>query len=194
MLYLIFDTETTGLPKDWNKPLSDSDNWPRLVQMSWILSDGVNEQEFDYIIKPSGFTISEEVSKIHGITQEIAEKEGKDLEFVLNLFRGCLHIANKVIAHNVDFDKSIVGAEFFRLFKDDRFEKKLKEKEIFCTMKKSVDICNIAGTHAGQNKYPRLIELYKHLFNEEFSGAHNSLMDTRACARCYFELKKNIKK
>ena len=55
-------------------------------------------------------------------------------------------------------------------------------------MQKGTDVAKIKGTHAGQNKWPRLIELYKFLFNEEFDGAHNSLMDSRACERCFFKL------
>ncbi len=39
MLYLIFDTETTGLPKNYKAPVSDSENWPRAVQLSWQLHD-----------------------------------------------------------------------------------------------------------------------------------------------------------
>ena len=34
-MFLIFDTETTGLPKKWNSPLTDFDNWPRAVQIAW---------------------------------------------------------------------------------------------------------------------------------------------------------------
>ena len=38
-MYLIFDTETTGLPKKFNVPISDLDNWPRCVQIAWQLHD-----------------------------------------------------------------------------------------------------------------------------------------------------------
>lgn len=193
MIYLIFDTETTGLPKNYKAPSSDLENWPRLVQISWIITDGINREEFDYIIRPDGFKIPTEASDIHGISQEQAENEGKDREFVLNIFRAYVNVADKIIAHNLEFDRAIVGAEYYRMFGDDRFEKRLAQKELFCTMLKSTDLVGIKGTHAGQNKWPRLIELYKHLFNQEFSGAHNSLADARACERCFFALEE-IKK
>lgn len=183
MLHLIFDTETTGLPKNWNAPLSDTDNWPRLVQLSWILSDGINSQEFDFIIKPDGFVIPEDVAKIHGISQERAMDEGKDLSFVMSMFRAFVNIADKVVAHNISFDRDIVGAEYHRLGLGEPFEKRLAEKEQFCTMKTGTSIVNLPG-----NKWPKLNELHQFLFKESFDGAHNSLMDTRACARCYFEL------
>lgn len=38
-MYLFFDTETTGLPRDWNAPVTDLNNWPRMVQIGWILCD-----------------------------------------------------------------------------------------------------------------------------------------------------------
>ena len=38
-MFLIFDTETTGLPKKWNAPISDSANWPRCIQLAWQLHD-----------------------------------------------------------------------------------------------------------------------------------------------------------
>lgn len=188
MFHLIFDTETTGLPKSWSAPLSDSANWPRLVQLSFVLTDGKNKQEFDYIVKPNGFEIPSEVSKIHGISTERALAEGYDLDFVLGVFRAFFNLTNVVVAHNLDFDKSIIGAEYYRANMGEAFEKKFLEKETFDTMKKSTDILKLRGTHAGGNKWPKLIELYKHLFNEQFDGAHNSLMDTRACEKCYFEL------
>ena len=38
-MYLIFDTETTGLPKRWDAPITDTDNWPRCIQIAWQLHD-----------------------------------------------------------------------------------------------------------------------------------------------------------
>lgn len=188
MYTLIFDTETTGLPKNWGAPLSDGENWPRLVQLSWIITDGVNKREFDFIIKPNGFEIPEEVSKIHGINHEKAMAEGEELKFVLDLFNSFVNMADKVVAHNIKFDRAIVGAEHYRIGGGEKFDELIRSKERFCTMMESTAIVKLKGTHGGGSKWPRLIELYKFLFNEEFSGAHNSLNDTRACARCYFEL------
>jgi len=197
MLHLIFDTETTGLPKNWKAPLTDSDNWPRLVQLSWILTDGINKVEHDFIIKPNGFIIPEEVIKIHGITNERAHGEGFDLLFVMNIFDAYLKLADIVVTHNIDFDCAIVGAEYHRLLVmseyhgllvGNPFEQKMSEKKTYCTMKKAVETACIGGTHAGVLKFPKLKELYRQLFNEDFEGAHNSLMDVRATERCYFEL------
>lgn len=58
-MYLFFDTETTGLPKRWNAPVTDLENWPRLVQLAWIMYDdrGNMLESRDVIVKPEGFTI-----------------------------------------------------------------------------------------------------------------------------------------
>lgn len=83
-MYLFFDTETTGLPRNRNAPVSDLNNWPRLVQIVWLLYD-VSEKQIsshDYIIKPQGFTIPSDSAKVHGISTERANKEGVPLKYV----------------------------------------------------------------------------------------------------------------
>lgn len=191
MFHLIFDTETTGLPKSWSAPLDDSENWPRLVSLSWRISDGNNFKDFDFIVKPDGFLIPSQASEIHGITTERALAEGYDLRFVLGLFMAFINLADRIVAHNLDFDRSIIGAEYYRIGLGEAFFARYNEKDTFCTMKKSTDILKLRGTHASGHKWPRLIELHQHLFNEGFSDAHNSMADTQACSRCYFELIKS---
>lgn len=200
MIYLFFDTETTGLPKNYKAPMKDIENWPRLVQLSFIvcykkgenLFEVLEKQSFDFIIKPDGFEIPEEVSKIHGITHERAMAEGKDLKEVMETFRTYINKADILIGHNIEFDKKIVGAEYYRMGLGLPFENRLKEKKLFCTMLESTKICGLAGTHAGQNKWPRLVELYKFLFDKEFEGQHNALNDVTATMECYFELEKKL--
>ena len=81
-MYLFFDTETTGLPKNWKAPVTDLNNWPRMVQIGWILcdSEGNRMATSDFIIKPENFTIPYDASKIHGISTEKAIREGENLE------------------------------------------------------------------------------------------------------------------
>ena len=77
-MYLIFDTETTGLPKRWDAPVSDTDNWPRCVQIAWQLHDarGVLLEQFDALVQPDGFNIPFEAEQIHGISTRLAREEG----------------------------------------------------------------------------------------------------------------------
>ena len=51
-MYLIFDTETTGLPKNWRAPISDTENWPRCVQLAWQVHDEIGNliESKSYII------------------------------------------------------------------------------------------------------------------------------------------------
>ncbi len=186
-MYLFFDTETTGLPKNWKAPVSDTDNWPRLVQLSWAWFDnyGVKWDVYDYIIFPQGFIIPKESSDIHNITQEIAQEKGVDLKQVLEQFSQDISRAKFIVAHNIDFDEKIVGAELFRAQMPDIFI----ESNKICTMKETVNICKIPGFR-GNYKFPNLSELHQFLFSDKFDNAHNALADVLACARCFFELKK----
>lgn len=185
-MYLFFDTETTGLPRDYKAPVSDSNNWPRLVQIAWAWfdADGNAWDSYSYVIRPDGFTISEEVAKIHRVTQERAEREGVDLKQALDHFAEEVKKAEFIIGHNIDFDDKIVGAEFYRL----QMPNVLDLARKICTMKSSADVCKITNSY-GRYKWPNLTELYSHLFNTGFEEAHDALVDVRACAKCFFELK-----
>src|SRR6056300_1659134 len=87
-MYLFFDTETSGLPTNWKAPVSDLSNWPRMIQVAWILCSGDGErlESASYIIRPEGFEIPAEASAVHGITTEIALNEGVKLNEVLLKF------------------------------------------------------------------------------------------------------------
>jgi DNA polymerase III subunit epsilon len=185
-MYIFFDTETTGLPQNYNAPLSDLNNWPRMVQLAWVSYNENFEltDEKMFIIQPEGYEIPVDVSKIHGITTERAKKEGLDLEFVLNEFRTAMSKAKYLVAHNITFDEKIVGAEFLR-----KQIKSLPNKlSRFDTMVIGTDVCKIPGKKG--YKWPNLNELHKTLFHKEFDGAHDALVDVKACANCFWEMKR----
>jgi len=185
-VYLVFDTETTGLPKTRNAPVSDLDNWPRLVQIAWVLvnNDGQELSSAEHIIKPSGFIIPVGASRIHGITTTIAKKSGKEIKPVLEEFIEALGKADVLIAHNMQFDGKVVGAELLRMGYPNYIERK-KQK---CTMRETKNYCKLQGRFG--YKFPTLQELYVKLFGQTFSGEHSALVDVRACSKCYFELKR----
>lgn len=185
-VYLFFDTETTGVPKNYNAPVSDSSNWPRLVQLSWILAqdNGNVISKKDFIIKPTGFIIPPESIKLHGITMTRAINEGVELEFAISVFLEDVTKASILVGHNIDFDIKIVGAELYRL----KIENPLEGMKSICTMKSSIDYCAIPGKFG--YKWPKLDELYKELFDCTFDDQHNSASDVLATMKCFFELKK----
>ena len=86
-MFLVFDTETTGLPKIENAPLTDFDNWPRMVQLAWQIHDekGRFVENHNYLVQPDGFVIPIDAKMVHGISTEHAMKYGKPLNEVLDL-------------------------------------------------------------------------------------------------------------
>ena len=185
-IYLFFDTETTGLPQNWKAPVSDTNNWPRIVQIAWVLSSQENGwlESKDFIIKPEGFTIPKESSGVHGISTEQAYEEGKDLLDVLNEFGKDLQKSTRLVAHNISFDEKVLGAEFIRKGVENDFF----EKRRLCTMQKSTDYCKLPGRYG--YKWPTLSELHNILFGKDFEDAHNALGDVNATEKCFWELRK----
>jgi len=186
-MYLVFDTETTGLPKNYQAPLDDFSNWPRLVQLAWNLYDGEGNkwESYSYIIKPEGFVIPPEAAKIHRVTQERALAEGVSLREALEHFMSDVKKSEHLVGHNISFDESIVGSELIR----GGFENPIPLASKICTMKKSVQVCKIDNGR-GSYKWPNLSELYNCLFGKSFIDAHDALVDVEACADCFFELKR----
>jgi DNA polymerase III epsilon subunit-like protein len=185
-MYLFFDTETTGLPRNWKAPVSDLNNWPRLVQIAWLHYDknGNKISENNYIIKPEGFTIPSDASKIHGISTDRALREGVALQDVLNDFQKQISQVSYLVAHNMSFDEKIVGAEFLRK----NMTNSIATKKKICTMEKSTNYCKLDGPYG--YKWPKLSELHHILFGVGFEEAHNAAADIHATAKCFWQMKK----
>ena len=185
-MILFFDCETTGLPKNWKAPVSDLNNWPRMVQLAWIVyeNDGNKLKEGSYIIKPVGFTIPADASKLHGISNEIAISNGVELKTVLNNFAFDVEHAEYIVAHNISFDEKIVGAEFLR----NSMKNILSSKKRICTMESSTNFCKIAGPYG--YKWPSLSEHHYKLFKENFVDGHDAKVDVDITAKCFWELKR----
>ena len=186
-MYLIFDTETTGLPKKWNAPVSDTDNWPRCVQLAWQVHDSFGNciETKDFLIKPEGYNIPYDSQKIHGISTELAQRDGHDLLDVLNQFNEAVKNSKFIIGHNVKFDLNIMGSEFYR----QKIKNNLDVSKILDTCyEKTATLCKIPGGRGGKYKFPTLTELYSFLFSTSFSDAHNATADVEATTRCFLEL------
>lgn len=183
--YLFFDTETTGIPRNYKAPCTDTDNWPRLVQLGWLLTDcqGRVLSEGNKIVRPEGFEIPKDASDVHGITTERALAEGEPLQDVLFAFGADLNPSGCVVGHNLDYDLHVVGAEYVRLGYDSRI---MTARPTFCTMQATIEFCNIPGAYGP--KWPKLMELYTRLFGHEFDGAHDAMADIVATKDCFFEL------
>jgi len=185
-MYLIFDTETTGLPNNYKAPLTDFDNWPRMVQIAWQLHnfDGSLVEYKNYIVKPDAFTIPFNSEKVHGISTQMATHYGEEIKIVLQEFSAAIAKSTIIAGHNVEFDINITGSEFLR----NGLENILPGKNVVDSMHETTVFCALPGGKAGGFKYPRLSELHKKLFDVDFEEAHNATADVIATSRCFLEL------
>ena len=190
VLYLFFDTETTGLPKDRRLPAtSKADNWPDIVSISWVVYEDTRfVRSNSYIIKPNGWTIPAESTGIHGIDNAFAEKNGHNLDTILLIFLADAVKSDVVVAHNLSFDKNVVdGAWKWRLHRTVPFEwPKLK----ICTAELGKDLCKFKFARGGEGyRYPKLSELYIFLCKRNpHNPLHNSLNDTLLLVSLFFAI------
>lgn len=186
-MYLIFDTETTGLPKRWDAPITDTENWPRCIQIAWQLHDEMGEliEHQDYLIKPDGFNIPYDSERIHGISTELAQEEGVPLQEVLTKFNAAIAKSKFIVGQNVGFDVNIMGSEFYRY----NVESPLASKKVLDTCTEvTAELLRLPGGRGGKFKLPTLTELHEYLFGEPFAEAHNATADVEATTRCFLEL------
>jgi DNA polymerase-3 subunit alpha len=186
-MYLIFDTETTGLPRNWNAPITDTDNWPRCIQIAWQLHDEFGNliEHQDYLVRPDGFNIPYDAERIHGISTELAEEQGIPLSEVLEKFNVALAKSKFVVGQNIGFDVNIMGCEFHRL----GVESPMSQMPVLDTCTETTaELLRLPGGRGGKFKLPTLTELHQYLFGEPFAEAHNATADVEATTRCFLQL------
>jgi DNA polymerase III subunit epsilon len=186
-MYLIFDCSAIAKPTNYKAPFSDTFAWPRLIHLSWIL---LNEEykpieDFDCVVKPDGFSINEDISKIARIDQEEIEKKGAPLEDILEKFNASAEKAQYIFAHNLNYNENVVAAEYIRAVKNISMFK----KERYCLMQESTYYCKLPSKSGGY-KWPTLNELHATCFNHGYSPSNNARADVIAAARCFIKLKK----
>jgi DNA polymerase-3 subunit alpha len=186
-MYLIFDTETTGLPKRWDAPITDTGNWPRCVQIAWQLHDEMGKliEHQDFLIQPEGYNIPYDAERIHGISTELAQSDGVSLAEVLEKFNIALSKSKFIVGQNLKFDVNIMGCEFHRL----GIESLMSSMPVLDTCTEvTASLLQLPGGRGGKFKLPTLTELHSYLFNKPFAEAHNATADVEATTRCFFEL------
>ncbi|MDH4402625.1 MAG: DNA polymerase III subunit alpha [Flavobacterium sp.] len=186
-MYLIFDTETTGLPKRWDAPITDTGNWPRCVQIAWQLHDEMGKliEHQDFLVQPEGFNIPFDAEKVHGISTELAEADGLPMAEVLEKFNIALSKSKFIVGQNLKFDINIMGCEFHRF----GIETQMSSMPVLDTCTEvTASLLQLPGGRGGKFKLPTLTELHSYLFNKPFAEAHNATSDVEATTRCFFEL------
>ena len=207
MRILVFDTETTGLPKSKIISPETLPLWPHIVQFSYVIYDTeVNDivETSDSIVKINDDVfIPEEVIKIHGITNEISKNNGINIIFVLHNFFGHLKTVDLLVGHNISFDINMVKVELNRLIVENgtsiihrwNLDLLTNFENIYCTMKESIELCNIQLVNRFGKpylKFPKLLELHTKLFETTPHNLHNSFNDILVTLRCFMKLKYNI--
>jgi DNA polymerase III epsilon subunit-like protein len=198
MKFLYVDCETNGLPSNYKAHFSSVSNWPHAVQITFQLKeDGMLIKHVNSIIKPRANMVwSEETAKkFHGISREIAERDGRDILEVLTELRECILIADVVIAHNMAFDKTILLAEAQRVYLEKRIDEQgdkwlwSSSTATLCTMESTTDIVKMPPFKNGKYKWPRLEELHNFLFQKNFDKPlHDSNNDVECLVKCHEEL------
>ena len=207
MKIIVFDTETSGLPKSKIISPNTIHLWPFIVQFSYIIFDtetNVILKSYDAIVKVKPYNvISKDSIKFHGITQEMSELKGINIDTVLFTFISDIANADMIVAHNVEFDLNMIRVEMLRLeqgaLANLELELQLRKAIIedqtnfYCTMRESVDLCKIEkeNSRGTYYKFPTLTELHKHLFAVEPKHLHNSFHDILCTIRCFIKIKYN---
>jgi len=195
MKVLVFDTETTGLPKK-GASLSQPELFPYIVQISWLVFDDatmrITNINDHVVLLPEGMDIPQESTNIHGITTEVMRKSGEGIRVVLESFQQAVRDSQVLVAHNIKFDDTMVQCECIRnnlpnIMKED------PAKIQYCTMNYGKSITKLERPSKFQSgktylKPPKLFELHKHYFNTVPQNLHNSLVDVFVCFRCFYAM------
>lgn len=180
---LFLDLETSGLPMERNVHYSVYDNFPHIVQLGYEYYVGkeLKERRKELI---SCERIDAGATRVHGITAEMSQQEGRMEREVLEEIYEIIKETDIVIAHNIEFDMNILYANFVR---NDFDTECIDNVSTYCTMLKGINICQLPGRF-DDYKYPKLTELYKELFSKEVKEKHDALYDVKLMRRCYLEI------
>ncbi len=190
----LFDTETTD-KYNFNRPATDPCQ-PHLVQLAAIHTNlaGNILGQLNFIVEPDGWKITPASTKIHRISHRMAVEHGMPIKVVLAAFNHFCRHSDCIVAHNINFDHSVMLTNYHRHKIPHRMDGLLQ----VCTMKIATPIVQLPKQWkdpADPYKWPTLSETNWFFFNEDISGAHNAMVDTIALANVFFELlkRKHIK-
>lgn len=181
--YLILCTRASDKPKNWQAPVTEPWNWPRLLALSWAATteSGELKKTKEIIIRPQGFEVSAAVLAENHLTASRQQNEGISVANALQLLQAEITPQTLIVAHNIGLHTRVIGAECARLGIPDV----LAGHKQVCTMINGTAFCKIPGTYG--NKWPTLEELYQKLFSKPFP---QGVPETQVVAACFRELVK----
>jgi DNA polymerase-3 subunit epsilon len=183
--FLLFvDTETTGLPVNWNTTYAAERNWPYVAQLAWLVytKEGELVKEENHFLRVPAGQMRPRAQAIHGLTPAFLAERGEDRVAVMQRFYDDLRAYQPlVVGHYMRLDFHMIGAEFHRT----GLPNLLTELPTVCTMQTSQ-----RHAQAVQRNFLRLGELHEHLFQEPMPRQHDAQADAQATAQCFFELRR----
>lgn len=179
-MYLIFDTETTGVP---------TNNWSnfknaRLIQLSWIIIDkNYNiKKSNSFYIKDSSYCSTKDSLRIHHITEDIREEYGKSFNEIINIFMEDVKNCKVLISHGIMFDLSILINELYIHNMNEVF---LNKKNFICTKNSNIYIREKGLLiSVAKNIYDINPNLLINKYNEHYQmqlQPHDALFDCLLC-------------
>jgi DNA polymerase III epsilon subunit-like protein len=199
---LVFDCETSGL-----LPKQKGDVFPLIIQLSFVLYDvgkkDIVEIYDQYVKLPSDVVLSPIITEITGIRRQTLDKNGLDILKVLKAFYEAVLKADVIVAHNMEFDFTVLLSTASKVFPPLECELQLLNKpfrtedgtdqlckSLVCTMKKGMDLCKIprVNSRGVYYKYPTLAELHTHLFGYVPKNLHDARIDVLCCLRCFLKM------
>ena len=184
-MYLVVDVETTGLPGNYKsyKQLKAFEN-ARVVSIAWQCLDEQLHvtKSVCFVVKPDGFSIPLASENIHGISMQVATRNGTCFRETAGILMNDLKRADSIVGHNLRFDVNVIRSELYR-HRMHSVLHELNKKKQFCTMlmgKKTYCL----------PKFPKLGELYSLVTSMPMQHAHNAMFDVIHCATCFVGLEK----
>lgn len=163
---LVFDTETTGLPKPNRVPL---DEQPRIIEIGLVvLNDDQVVERVGQLLDPK-VPIPPDSSKTHHIYDDMVRGKPTFAQFLpefIKHFEG----SDCLIAHNAPFDVRILATELIRLGINETFPWPPK---IICTVQEYAPMFGFK---------PNLQKLYQQITGKSLAQTHRALDDADALA------------
>ena len=209
---MFFDTETVGsLDNMYEKgpnvepyhPWTPLERQPHMIQLSFVVFHPktyvIKDFYCGYVKLDNMELMTEEAFTHNHISRETCEKHGRPILEVLRRFYAAYSRADRLIAHNIKFDRKIILFECMRNRGDIRqhcpelgplfkITKKPEAVEQYCTMWETTKFCKLVKKNGQTGKPPRLIELYRILFKDDPpEPLHNAVIDTLVGLRCYLK-------
>lgn len=187
---LLIDTETNGLPKNRFAPISETDAYPAVLQLSWSLftmtgNELVHDHSRDITVAldPS-VAWDTGAAAVHGISESDA-RSGTSPHDAYTELAAILDKTDIVVAHNLSFDKPVIRAAGYVCGIRNLWKSSIKE---FCTMRATRDLCRLPAMRPDAYKLPKLNELHSFLFGHPYDVSgnvlHTSKSDVDCLARC----------